>query len=170
MTSEVTQIVKAYEEANVSPSDIASDRELDVCEVKLVLAQFSPKYQRDIKGATGERKKELDFNDDQLEMANNILYGTMLSTDDDNLKTRLAKYIRDDKKGRKDVHLKNLKKLNINVSVFNQQMMRANASLEKSKQKAIGSSHIAEAMPNDTSNVTNINTKQPILEAEEVKN
>lgn len=191
MNSEALQIVKAYEELNIGPSDIAEARELDVVEVKMVLAQHSVQYRKDVGKEEKSGKKQIGFTDEQHEMAVEAIFGTMLSTDDDNLKTRLAKYIREDKTGRRDVHLKNLKKLNINVAVFNQQMQRANASLERSKEKKLSNAHHDDIIPGsvmttrspigvDESLSTNVSPtqalnsplvseSQPILEAEEIK-
>lgn len=132
MIAEHTQIIKAYEELNLGPSDIALERDLPIVEVKMVLMQFCSKYRKDT-GADKENKLQLDFTDEQLERANQTIYQIMESSEDENLRSRMAKYIRDDKKGRKDA-LRNIKKLNINVSQFNHiTMQNALRSLEASK-------------------------------------
>lgn len=132
MTAEIQQIVKAYEELHLGVEDIASERELDCLEVKMCLMQFSSQYRKDIK-LDSKNERQLDFTDEQLERANQVISQIMDSSEDDNLRSRMARYIRDDKKGRKD-GLKNVKKLQINVAMFNAEVMRnALKSIETAK-------------------------------------
>ena len=147
MTAEHTQIVKAYEDLHLGPLDIAEQRDLPILEVKMVLAQFSSKYRKDV-GDDKDGKKQLDFTDSQLEEANQVIH-RLMNSEDENIQYRCARYIRDDKKGRKD-GLKNLKKLNINVSLFNEQTMKnALRSIAASKQ-------LNDAGPQTSSNVVDV--------------
>jgi len=132
MSGEVQQILNLYEKLNLSLEDIAEDRDISLTEVKAVLMQYSSIYRGAIK-----EDKTLDFTDSELELANKAIAEIMLSTDDENIKFRAAKYIRQDKKGRLDA-AKNMRGLNINVFTFNDQMKRAQMSLERTRAVASG--------------------------------
>lgn len=126
MTAANIHIVNLYEQG-LTPEQIAQAEGFGLTAVKAVLYGASAKYRESI----GETKT-LDFKDDELEQANQVLQRLMHS-DDDHLAFKAARYIRDDKKGRLDAKagLKGLKGLNI--TLINQQLMAAaNAVLPKS--------------------------------------
>lgn len=116
MTAQLQIILKQYNEHNMSIEDIVaeSEGEYEVESVKAVLAQYSAKYRAAIRG---DKNSNEDFSQDEGEMAKQTIASIMMSTDDDYLKFRTAKYIRDDKKGRLDVDKMN--GLKIDVMTFN---------------------------------------------------
>ena len=102
------QIKVSYELNAMSPEDIAEDQELDLTAVKAVLMQCSSKYRKDC-GAENDEEEDLNFTKDELRQVNKVIFETALCAEHQDgtpdYKTRLvaATYIRDDKKGRKDV-------------------------------------------------------------------
>lgn len=108
MTLEVESIKTAYEVLGLTPELIAEERNVDIVSVKAALMSSSSKYRKDmgIKDSDGNAS-ELDFSDDELKEANEIIVNTakyaVTSDGSPDYKTRLAAatYIRDDKKGRK---------------------------------------------------------------------
>ena len=129
----VQQIVKSYEEFHLSVEDIATDHdELSVTEIKMMLMQYSKVYRDALKEASSGDVSKLndsgdDFTQDDLQTANAVIVETMRSADDPHLKARMAIYVREDKKGRKDT-LKNLTKIGVDLHTFNQHMRRAFAN------------------------------------------
>ena len=104
-----SQIKKAYEEESMTPQQIADDLGFDIIAVKAKLMSISSKYRKDC-GAEQEIVPDgLNFTNDQLEDVNKVIYETALAAEYPDgavdYKTRLqaAMYIRDDKKGRKEV-------------------------------------------------------------------
>ncbi len=103
------QIKKAFEDEGMTPEQIAEDQGFDVTAIKAKLMQISSKYRQ----ACGAEKEEvvdgLNFTNQQLESVNRVIYETALAAEypdgSVDFKTRLtaATYIRDDKKGRKEV-------------------------------------------------------------------
>ncbi len=102
MTSVLTQCKTSYEQLGMSPEQIAEDQKLDLVAVKAGLMQCSAVYRRDC-GHEPEDKAELNFSDDDLQSANQVIRDIMLTTDDEHLKFKAATYVRDDKKGRKEI-------------------------------------------------------------------
>lgn len=108
MGSTEVQIKTAYEVNGMSPAEIAEDQSLDVIAVKAKLMQISSKYRKDC-GHEPSNDDALNFSDYDLSKVNEVILETALSaTHPDgkiDYRTRLAAatYIRDDKKGRKEV-------------------------------------------------------------------
>lgn len=126
------QLIAAYENLGMAPEDIAqafgeSGQPLEVSAVKAVLMQGSWKYR-----AASKQQKKLDFTDDELQEANEAILRLLRNSDDEHLVGRLARYIRDDKKGRLDVG-PNLAGLQMNAIVFNQYIQDAQKAIEASK-------------------------------------
>lgn len=122
MTATCQQIVTAYEELDLSPSEIAeSDEfgEFDEIAIKAVLMQYSVKYRKDAK-----KDVSLQYNNTEQEEAKQAIIGIMRHAEDPNLILRAAKYIRDDAMGRLDIG-KQMNTLNVSVQVFNEQMEKA---------------------------------------------
>lgn len=123
----------------MSPEEISGDRGLEVVAVKAALMQNSKKYRVDCLGekAAGEDPR-LNFSDDDLINANETIRHMSKYAEDENLKLKAAMYIRDDKKGRREV----AKLLNgnggINILQINQQLQAARAGAEKIKQAVSG--------------------------------
>ena len=113
------QIAKAYDEGS-SIDELVGLFNYDTEQIKQVLVQFSKRYRAEIKKDT----LATDFTDDDLALSTAVFKEVMLSTDDDYLKVRCARYIRDDKKGRLDA-LKGLGTLKIDVYNINLALKRA---------------------------------------------
>ena len=109
MTTAVDERIKSlYENEGLSPDFIAQEEGFSVVAVKAKLMQVSSVYRKDCKyeSATND---ELNFSDSELREVNQIILDTARAAEtSDGLpdwKTRLtaAMYVRDDKKGRKEV-------------------------------------------------------------------
>lgn len=127
LTNQNLQIVEAFKQG-MSLEDISEQFDLDLLSVKATLLQFSPEYR--------ERSKtevDLKFNETEQEEAKEAIVRIMRNSDDDYLKLRAAKYIRDDAEGRLDNPLKGLKSMNVNIISFNEQLLRAREGKQRSK-------------------------------------
>ena len=120
MTAINQQIISSFEELGMSPEEIAEDQNLDLVSVKAILMQNSFLYRKKCK----KGEDDFNFSDEELQAANQTIVSLMRYSEDENLKARLARYIRDDKKGRLDV-VKSMTGLNINVLAFNEQIKKA---------------------------------------------
>ena len=131
MQNQVSAITALYE-GGLSVEQIAEDQELDVIAVKAALLQGSAQYRKEMSSAPAG---ESAFSTTEEELARKVIIDLMQQSDVDNVRFRCAKYIRDDHKGRLDAN--NVKKLNINVVVFNETLQRARQAKEKGKAKCI---------------------------------
>lgn len=123
-----TQIVTAFEELKLSPAQIAEQfPPLTEVSVKACLMQFSGKYR-----ASMNQDVLLNFSDKELVEANDTLLHLMRHSEDEHLQFKVAKYIRDDKKGRLDIG-KNLGGQQINAYIFNQYLIEGKEALKLSK-------------------------------------
>lgn len=136
MQLEVEAIKTAFETLGLSPEAIAEERGMDIVSVKAALMSSSSKY-RKMMGASEEKPNELDFTDDELKEANEIIVNTAkYATNADGLpdyRTRLAAatYIRDDKKGRK-IPVKLLNGGNtFNILQFNEALQQSREAMKK---------------------------------------
>lgn len=129
LTGANQQILSAYEELGMKPDEIAAEFDYDLVAVKATLMQYSAEYRKACKN-----EPSLDYsNSEQLE-AKNIIISIMRSTEDENLRARLALKVRDDGKGRLDVANNLMNGANINIVMFNAQLQKARAAKLKSKQ------------------------------------
>ena len=135
MSGEVEQIKIAYETLGMTPEQISEDRELDITAVKAALMQGSSVYRRQC-GEEPDSEAELNFSDDQLQDVNKIIYDIAIGSEDDNVRLKAAMYIRDDKKGRKEV-VKQLGGQQFNILMFNEAMQAVRAGADKIKQKVL---------------------------------
>ena len=119
MTAANQQIVTAFEDAGLTPEQIAEDLEFDLLAVKAILTQYSTKFR-------SESKKDdaLAFKIDEAEEMKSIILGLARYSDDEHLQFKAAKFVLEDKKGRLDLNTK-VPGLQINVVTFNEQMKRA---------------------------------------------
>jgi len=135
MLNEVASIVASFEELGMSPEEISMDRGLDIVAVKAALAQNSKKYKLAVApSANPEEQKDptLDFSDDDLRAANDVIAHTMKHGEDEQLKFKAACYIRDDKKGRKEV-IKAIGGTQFNLFQFNENLRAARAGADRLK-------------------------------------
>jgi hypothetical protein len=131
MTGEQESIRVAYETLSMTPDEIAEDRGLEVASVKASLMATSGQYRKDC-GQEPVEEDRLNFSDADLADVNDVILQTAKYAEDPNLRFKAATYIRDDKKGRKEV-VKQMGNQSFNILVFNEQM----AKLREAKQKAI---------------------------------
>ena len=124
MTSELQQIKSSYEELGMSPEEISVDRELDLVAVKAALMQSSSKYRKAC-GKEDEVEDNLNFNNEQLQRANDVIYELAMAAEDEHLRFKAATYIRDDKKGRKEL-VKQVQGMSFNILNFNQSFIFQN--------------------------------------------
>lgn len=141
MTSEHTAIKAGYEINGMTPSEIAEDRGLDLIAVKSALMQCSSKYRKDC-GAEPADEDDLNFTNDELREVNKIIFETAISAETSegeiDWKTRLAAaiYVRDDKKGRKEV-MRQMQGNTFNILDFNVQVQQARAMKDRMLNKLI---------------------------------
>jgi len=140
MSSENLQIKVSYEELGMSPEEIAEDRELDINAVKAALMQTSAQYRKAC-GAEDEDEAALNFSDQDLKQVNEVIKQIAMFGEDDNLRLKAAMYIRDDKKGRKEV-VKAVGGQQFNILMFNEAMKQVRGAASEVKQKFINGAPI----------------------------
>lgn len=102
MSAALTQLKIAYEQEHMTLEEIAEDLSMDIIAVKAGLMQTSNKYRKDI-GCETEADKNLDFTDEQMEVINEHLFYLATNAESEKVQASVSQYIRDDKKGRKDI-------------------------------------------------------------------
>jgi hypothetical protein len=142
MTSELTAIKTAYEQEDMSPEQIAESQELDITAVKAGLMQCSSKYRKAC-GTEDEDEDRLNFTNDQLSRVNDVIVDLALGAEDEHLRFKAAAFIRDDKKGRRDV-VKGMSGNNFNILFINKQLERAREVTAGIKQRILGNGHSVE--------------------------
>lgn len=133
MSNELTQLRECYETLGMSVEEIAEDRSLDVVAVKAGLMQCSPRYRQSCRLETEEEDPTLNFSNNDLREVNDVIRQIALGSEDDNLRLKAAMYIRDDKKGRKEV-IKAVSNMNLNILQFNETM----SQLRETKNRLLG--------------------------------
>jgi len=136
MSNELEQFRISYEELGMTPEQIAEDRELDLAAVKAGLMQCSSKYRKAC-GRSDEDEDDLNFSNDDLRRVNDVIKQIALGAEDDNLRLKAAMYIRDDKKGRKEI-VKAVQNMQFNVLQFNQAMQKVRSVGDAMKQEILG--------------------------------
>jgi hypothetical protein len=141
MSALIQQIRTAYELNGMSPEQIAENFDgVDIASIKAALMNCSAKYRKEC-NVEDNAEARVNFTDDQLEIVNQVIFEAALAAEHSDgsvdYKTRLnaAMYIRDDKKGRKDV-VKQVQGNTFNFLQFNQQIQQARLQAEELK-KAI---------------------------------
>jgi len=134
MSSAQQQIKILYEQEGMSPEEIAADQEMELAAVKACLMSCSSAYRKACGGEEPEEDK-LNFTNDQLEAVNRVIYEIAIGAEDDSVRLKAATYLRDDKKGRKEV-VKGIQNTQFNVLMFNEQMQKIRA-LKDATVKAI---------------------------------
>lgn len=119
----------------MTPEEICADRGLDIAAVKAALMQNSREYKVKVRG-DGAEDPTLDFSDDDLRAVNEVIRRTALYGEDEHLKFKAATYIRDDKKGRREV-VKAVGGNQFNIFAFNEQLKAVRDGAEKIKQRVI---------------------------------
>lgn len=132
MTGELTSLKVAYENEGMSPEEIAEDRALDVLSVKAGLMQCSSVYRKAC-GQESEDDITLNFSNEDLKRVNETILSLALGSEDDNVRLRAAIYVRDDKKGRKEI-VKAVQNNNFNILDFNSIQKSAREQANRIKQ------------------------------------
>jgi hypothetical protein len=150
MNSCITQLVVAYENEGMSIEQIAEDQGLELVAVKSALMQSSVKYRRDCgKEDSQEEDPTLNFSNQQLRTVNEVIFENATQaclpdgSPDYRTRQRAAEYIRDDKKGRKE-----LRRLmsemgrnsgnTFNILNFNEMIQQARAGASGLREKLSG--------------------------------
>jgi hypothetical protein len=98
--------------------------------------QCSSKYRKDC-GRSEEEDDSLNFSNDDLRRVNDVIKEIALSSEDDGLRLKAAMYIRDDKKGRKEV-VKQVGNMSFNILQFNEMMQKTRSVGASIKQQMLG--------------------------------
>ena len=109
----------------MSPEEIADDRGLDISAVKAGLMQCSSTYRKAC-GKEEEEEDVLNFTKDEQRRVRDVILDLALGADDEHLRAKMATYVRDDAKGRKDV-VKQMAGQNFNILMINEQMKKVRA-------------------------------------------
>ena len=116
----------------MAPEDIASEQELDIAAVKAILLQNSSMFRK----ASG-KDPSLDFSEDELIRSNQVISQLAQYAEDEHLRAKCAMYIRDDKKGRRDVAKQMAGIGTMHALMFNEQMKKALQAVDRAKQAVI---------------------------------
>lgn len=103
MTSELQQIKDSFETLGFSVEEISKDRGLELEAVKAGLMQCSPKYRKLCGKEDVIVEDGLNFTDEQLSRVNEVIFELAVASEDEHLRFKAATYVRDDKKGRKEI-------------------------------------------------------------------
>lgn len=122
MSSAQEQIKLLYEQEKMTPEEIASDQDMELAAVKACLMSCSALYRRAC-GSEEEEEDKLNFSNEQLEAVNRVIYEIAVGAEDDNVRLKAAMYLRDDKKGRKEV-VRAVQGTQFNILMFNEQMQK----------------------------------------------
>lgn len=133
ITPDTAQVVECYDTLSMAIDEIAETQHIPVAVVKATLMQFSKKYQSELSGSAPD--DELEFSKYEQKLAKNALVNVLSNTEDECLKTSVAKFIRNDGKGRLDVT--NMPKLKINVGQLNIAFQQAEMNLARGREKHV---------------------------------
>lgn len=143
LESSDSQIKKGYEELAMTPQEIADDLTFEVLAVKSKLMQISAKYRKDC-GHADPEDETLNFTEEELRQVNRVIFDIAIGAEDPHLRFKAATWVRDDKKGRKEVvkavqHTNNFNMLNFNetIQLARQKAQEARAAISNSAQRII---------------------------------
>jgi hypothetical protein len=124
------QIVVAYEEAGLTPEEIAADLEMELTAVKLALAQSSATYRKAI------GKETEDISDNEVIEMKEIIKGIARTQQFDNpgVALKAATWVYNEKKGRNDLQV--MRDNQVNVVIFNERLSRARERMLEMKKEA----------------------------------
>lgn len=136
MTAELSTIKTAFENERMTPEEIAESQDLELVAVKAALMQCSAKYRREC-GQEPEEVDRLNFSNDDLARVNEVILELALSAEDPHLRFKAATYIRDDKKGRKEI-AKQVGGMQTNIFMLNEQLAKMRQVKEGIVNRALG--------------------------------
>lgn len=139
MSGSQLQIVTAYEVSGMTPEQIADDMggDYDVASIKAALMAGSSKYRKDC-GQESPENDSLNFTNDDLAAVNDVIMHIAKYADDPNLQLKAAMYVRDDKKGRKEIVRQIAGNNTFNLLQFNESLAAARLGAEAIKQQLMG--------------------------------
>lgn len=135
MTAADQAIVSLYEESGLTVEQISETQGYDALSVKACLMTNSILFREAVK-----QEAEVGFTDDEETQAKTVIAEIMKDEEvDAHTRLRAAIFVRQDKRGRLDVSKKSLsdiRKVNVTIIQFNQQLSRANDARERAKAMA----------------------------------
>lgn len=135
------QIKRAFEQEGMTPAQIASDFAFEETAVKAKLMQISALYRKAC-GLESEDEEGLNFTNEQLRAINDQIFRNATSATmpdgsfDYRTSQRACEYIRDDKKGRKEI-VRAVQNNTFNLIDFNAGLQQARVGAEQARQKLI---------------------------------
>jgi hypothetical protein len=139
MTGSTQQIVTSYEDCGLGVDRIveAFEGEFDEVAVRAVLMQFSAKYRADEQAGQGF-KGEPGFTRENEEAAIRTINNLLEYSDDEALRGRLAMYVREDRRGRRDAAMTIAKSAGAtNIMQLQIYLNKAAEALKLTEQKSI---------------------------------
>lgn len=145
MTGSTQQIVTAYEDNGLNVEQIvaAFDGEYDALAIEAVLSQFSRKFKVAMglvkdrsSGGSGESSVP-GFSPEAEEMAIRTIENLAEYSEDDHIRSRMAVFIREDRRGRRDAVSNLGKGAGSNIFLLQQFINKGNESLKTTEKKAI---------------------------------
>lgn len=140
MTGSTQQIVTAYEDNNMSVEQIieAFDNEFDAVAIHAVLSQFSGKYRNDnASKSKSDEVKTPGFTEDDEELALRTIRSLAEYAEDENLRGRMAMFMREDRRGRRDAVSKLGQGAGGNIYLLQQFIAKGNEALKLAESKVI---------------------------------
>lgn len=143
MSGSDQQIVTSYEELGMTVEQIAADTGWDALAIKASLLQNSSVYRAEVQASNSTANSNPgptlaleDFDQQDLIDSKQVLR-ELLHVDDDHLRFKVAKFMRDEKKGRLDPvrAIRDIK--NITVQQFNVTLVKAREARARAAQKVI---------------------------------
>jgi len=129
MTAISQEVVSMYEEANLSPEQIAEDTGFQLAAVKATLTQFSKVYRDVLKEKGATRVSEM-ITDDELSEMLDVVKSLARYSEIEGIKLKAACRIIDEKENRLNV-INEVKNANYNLIMFNQQLLANRRAKEK---------------------------------------
>lgn len=142
MTATDAQIKSAYEQSGMTPQEIAVEFGFVPEAVKAKLMQISTKYRKDAGLEAVEVEDGLNFTNEELRAVNRQIFTNAISatlpdgSPDFRTMQRACEYIRDDKKGRKEI-IKAVQHNTFNMIDFNNDIQRSRLLAEQARMRAI---------------------------------
>lgn len=144
MTAELTSIKVAFEEAGMSPQEIADDRGLDPAAVKAALMQSSTLYRRAC-GVAGEDDSDgINFTKDEARRVKAVMLDLAISAENEHLRAKMATTVYDDYRGRREIR-QALAGNTFNILAINEGIQKAR-QLAESKVKQLLNGHEKKAI------------------------
>lgn len=131
MNSALTQIVKSFDELNMTVEEICKDQSLEEYVVKSALMNASSKY-RALCRKEPEKESVFNFTNEQNKAALERIFN-LIHSDDEHISLKAALSVRDDFKGRKDV-VKAVQGNTFNILTVNEAIQKARAGASTMRQ------------------------------------